>query len=242
MQGQIVRRGGRGRVEAQRDREIVEWIARFRFVTAEVLAGRFGLSPQRVNARLRRLEAAGIVRREACGRGEARAVFVTASGARRLDLPVRRAPRTDAQRLHELAIARLASELELESDDATDPRTRVLTEREQRTAERVGTGRFHVDLKPGGRGDRERWADLVVLTPARTVAIELELSMKAPDRLRRIVAGYAAAHHFDEVQFLAGTAPIAARLAKLTTAASHPSALAELLDLSGPTLSVLAWP
>ena len=38
----------RGRIEAQRDRELVEWVGRFRSVTAEVLALRFGVSEQQV--------------------------------------------------------------------------------------------------------------------------------------------------------------------------------------------------
>jgi hypothetical protein len=47
-----------GSAEDPRDREVLAWIARFRFVDAGVLAGRFGVSRQRMNARPRRLEAA----------------------------------------------------------------------------------------------------------------------------------------------------------------------------------------
>ena len=47
--------------EAARDLEVVAWVARFRFVTAELLARRLVVSVQRANARVRRLEHAGLV-------------------------------------------------------------------------------------------------------------------------------------------------------------------------------------
>jgi len=54
----LVGRRSRETSEARRDREVLLWIARFRFVTAEALAQRFGVSHQRMNARLRRFEPA----------------------------------------------------------------------------------------------------------------------------------------------------------------------------------------
>jgi len=234
----VVLRGSRAKVEAERDREMLEWIARFRFVTAEVLAERFKLSPQRVNARLRRLETAGIIARESTATTSARAVFVTGVGARRLGLRVRRAPRTSAQREHELAIARLVAQLE--TAPGAD-RRRALTEREQRAAEAQGSGTFSVELRPGSpRGERRRWPDVVLEGGPRT-AIELELSTKSPDRLKRIVAGYACCRDYELVRFLVREPPLARRLTTLVADSTRPSELSRLLGLDlqvGPRMSV----
>ena len=58
----------------------------------------------------------------------------------------------------------------------------------------------------------------------------------APDRLTRSFGGYAAAHHLDEVPFLA------TRLERLTRAAAEPAGLAALLDVRGAQLVVTSWP
>src|SRR4051812_36040877 len=47
------------RGHAARDLEVLRWVARFRFVTGRAVAERFGVSLQRSNARLRRLEPLG---------------------------------------------------------------------------------------------------------------------------------------------------------------------------------------
>src|SRR3954452_5687281 len=105
-------RGRRDWVEAVRDREWLRWVGRFRFVTAAVLARRFGVSEQQANAWVRRLSAAGVVSRAAGGVGQAYVVALTRKGARLVGLPEWRAPRTDAQREHELAVVVLVGRLE----------------------------------------------------------------------------------------------------------------------------------
>ena len=117
--------------EAAKDEAVLRWVERFRFVTAELVARRFGVSCQRANARLRRLEKVGLVGSEQRHVCEARAVFVTGRGATVLGVPRRRPPRTGVQREHELAIVALAIEVELAGAWA-----RVLTDRECRRAER----------------------------------------------------------------------------------------------------------
>jgi hypothetical protein len=47
--------------DTDRDVEMLVWISRFRFVTAEVVGERFGIAVQRARARLKRLEAAGLL-------------------------------------------------------------------------------------------------------------------------------------------------------------------------------------
>src|SRR5690349_7643973 len=134
-----VRRRRRGTAEAARDREWLRWIGRFRFVTARLLAARFGVSEQQANVRIRRLTAAGLVSRTAGGIGQAYAVALTRRGARLVGLPERRAPRTDAQREHELAIVDLVGRLERRL--GREAVGRVLTERECRERQGLGLGR-----------------------------------------------------------------------------------------------------
>jgi len=200
----------RRRVEGERDRELVVWVARFRFVSADVLAVRFGVSEQQVNARVRRLVAAGWLSRSRERVGVARAISATRMGCRAVGAPVRRAARTDSQREHELELAWLVARLELRSTAG-----RVLTERESRAREACGDGpRFSVDvIERGGRREK-RWPDLVLEQPGRRVAIEFERTAKGRDRLARIVAGYRVATWFDEVHLLAGDAYVARVLAR----------------------------
>jgi predicted ArsR family transcriptional regulator len=86
---------GRQRWEQQdtdRDVELLVWISRFRFVTAEVVAERFGITVQRVRAGLKRLEAAGLL---ASWRGhvsQAEAFWITSHGGAVLGQRRRRPP------------------------------------------------------------------------------------------------------------------------------------------------------
>lgn len=88
----------------------------------------------------------------------------------------------------------------------------VLSEREIRAAESdrgelVASAR--VGELPGGRPALHR-PDLAVISPEeRVVAVEVELSVKAPRRLAGICRGYARARHIDRVYYLA--TPAAAR-------------------------------
>jgi DNA-binding MarR family transcriptional regulator len=175
-------RGRRGAVEAARDREWLRWIGRFRFVTAGLLAERFGVSVQQANARVRRLAAAGLVIRSAGAVGQAHVVALTRTGARQVGLPERRAPRGDAQREHELSLVALVGELEAQL--AGHHGLLVWTERECRQRQALGLGDYSLAVF-GGRvlGGEERWPDVVLERGEQRVAFELELAPKAPQRL-----------------------------------------------------------
>jgi hypothetical protein len=93
------------------------------------------------------------------------------------------------------------------------PGAEVLSEREIRAvendqAELVASARL--GELPGGRPALHR-PDLAVVSPdgGRVVAVEVELSVKAPRRLAAICRGYARARHLDHVYYLA--IPAAAR-------------------------------
>ena len=168
----------RAREQAGRDREVLGWIARFRFVDAAVLSERFDVSRQNVNGRVRRFEQAGLIARRSDAMGHGCVISATAAGLDALGLPQRKTPRTDAQVEHELALARFAARLELE-----DITVVVRTERELRALQAVGAARFSVDV-PGARGGiAKRWPDLVLDTSGRRVAVELELTGKGATRV-----------------------------------------------------------
>lgn len=161
--------------EAQRDVEVLAWVGRFRFVTAQAIGERFGVSWQRANARVRRLERRGLVGCERAHVSQPRAVFLTGRSHELLGWPRRRAPRADVQREHEAAIVALVTRLERDAG----PATRVLTERECRQLEPSDRAtRYSVDVLRGGQRDRRRWPDVVVELGEGRRAIEIEFAPK----------------------------------------------------------------
>lgn len=229
----LIKRSRRVRVEAQRDREFLGWIARFRFVTVDVLSERFSVSVRQANARVSGLEAARLV---VCvgGQGQRRAIFVSRRGTMALGLSPRRPPRPEVQREHELAIAHLAARIELER-----PGAHVLTEREGRRQEAAGGRRCSADVRLRGGRRQKRWPDLIVETDDHRIAVELELAAKTTERLREIVIAYAVSRDFTEVQFLAGSSALAARLERLCARERRPPLVG---DRHRMQLTAAPWP
>ncbi len=193
--------------EARRDVEVLKWIGRFRFVTAQAIAEEFEVSWQRANARARRLERVGLVDFERQHASQARAVFVTGRGATLLGWERHRAPRPDVHREHEEAIVWLVSQLERRDGDR-----RVLTERECRRVEREGRGRYSVEVAASSRNERRRWPDAVIESGAGRAAIEVEFAPKSSERLQRIIVGYVIAGGYRQVTFLVKSAAVGRRL------------------------------
>ena len=86
----------------------------------------------------------------------------------------------------------------------------LLSEREIR-AEESDRGELVASAKlgdlPGGRPALHR-PDLALVSPeGRTLAVEIELSIKAPRRLAAICRGWARARHVSHVYYLANAAP-----------------------------------
>ena len=231
---ELVVRGRGSAAEAQRDAEVLRWVGRFRFVTDELLAEWFGVSRQQTNLRVRRLADAGLVERTGPPM-QPRLTMLTRRGARAVDLPVRRAPRTDQQREHELALVWLVTQLERAGN------VLVRTERECRTREAEGVARYSVPVVRPDRPEERRWPDVVLDGDSRRSALELELSAKGTSRLQAIVDAYAATSSYAEVIFLAADVSIARRLARCVQAAVPPS-VSPLLTRSTPTLRVVPWP
>lgn len=115
-------RRSRTRVEAVRDREAMRWIARFRFVTTDGLAARFGVSERAMRTRVVRLERGGLVRLDRNHR-QPTSISLSRRGYQEVGLPPRNSPRVDAQRDHELAIVRQVAYFE----SRADARVEILT-------------------------------------------------------------------------------------------------------------------
>ncbi len=214
------------------DRVALQWIARFRFVTAELLGLYLGVTRQNAQARARRLETAGLLSRQAGRPGESITLAATARGMRAIGLPPRRAPRTDVQREHELALVWLVLQLEARVAGV------VFTERECRRVEREARAdRMSADVvEPGGHVAR-RWPDLVHRrVSGDLVVLELERTLKNPTRLVRIIEGYGAASWFAEVRLLCADPAVARGVALAVKRADLPS------WRPGPRVVVAPWP
>lgn len=221
----------------RRDDELLAWIGRFRFVTATLVAERFGVSVEKTNKRIRRLAADGLLARRRGFPDEHYAIFLTGKGAARVGLPVRHAPRAEVQREHELCIVWLASRLErVGHTTRTDRECRQL---EARTERRV---RRSVDLEVNaGRRDRRRWPDLVVERPEGPLAIEIELTPKGSDRLAAIINAYLVSDVFRDVSYLLTDPALAARVTRV--AADQAATTRRLIYPPAPTrLVTTAWP
>jgi hypothetical protein len=199
-------RGSHGPSERERDLDLLAWTGRFRFVTAEAAAEAFGVSVQRMRARVARLCDAGLLVAHRTHVSEARVLYLSRHGALAIGFRPRKPPRPDAHRVHELAIIALVTALETRF-------AKVLTERECRQAERVGGQRYSVDVFAGGRRQR-RWPDAVLLDGERRIAFEIEFAAKPSSRLSAIVDGYLRGG-FDAVRFLVASPALAGRLARI---------------------------
>ena len=129
------------------DVEVLRWASRFAFVTAATAAERFGVSEQRMRARLRRLERERWVRRFRLGAREPVRVVVSEAGADRVGVGVR-TPRGREPLGHELAVIKRVIAIERYFAAFSGDGARVLTERDMRRDERREGGRRVVG---GGR-------------------------------------------------------------------------------------------
>src|SRR4051794_13908151 len=113
------------------DRALLLWMTRFAFVTASVLSERWGVSEQRMRARVRRLERAGFVQRRREAPNEPARVVVTEAGAALVGLMVRTA-RAREPLGHELAVIKRVIAIERHFARVGEVAGRVLTERDMR--------------------------------------------------------------------------------------------------------------
>jgi hypothetical protein len=168
------------------DRSILAWLASIGAGAAEEVAAACGFGEATARARLRALERAGLARHVRLLHGEPALHLLTRAGlhaAGRPELaPVALSPATFA---HQRAVARVAV--------ALTGAGAIRGERDLRALERA-EGRPLASAEVGHAGDGSpalHRPDLVCWTDGGPVAVEVELTVKAPRRLRAIVRGWA---------------------------------------------------
>jgi hypothetical protein len=193
---------------------ILDWIARIGAAAATDVSDRFGLTPAQARARLQAGQRAGTIDSVRLLHGHPALYVATAAGLRAAglaDLPRCRVSPGGFAHLREVARAAVALE-------RACPGLAVVGERELRRWESdAGRWLASADAGRGPDGLPARHRPDLVLWPAddsghpgpRAVAIEVELTVKAPRRLALIVRGWARTRLVGAVVYYA--TPAAAR-------------------------------
>jgi hypothetical protein len=189
----------------QRERlAIVQWTVRMGAVTAEAVACRERTSVASARSRLAVAEREGLVSRRRLLAGQPALYTITRAGLRRSGLDGLAPCRVSSSNApHMTVCAGVAVALEL-----VYPDHQVMGERELRRAERERGGVLASARLGGGRpGDALlHRPDLVLWSTnpdRRPVAVEVELTVKAPRRLAEICRAWARARHVAGVLYLA---------------------------------------
>jgi hypothetical protein len=189
-------------VQTERDAEIVDWVGRLGAAGAEHVMARFGMGRSWAYARLSCLVADGLLEQKRMLHRQPGLYIATAEGLRWRGLQrvgVHRLSLGGFEHARQLATAAVALQAGL-------PGWTMLSERELRVVESecgevVASARL--GELPGGRPALHR-PDLALISPdRRVVAVEIELSIKAPRRLQAICRAYARARHISHVYYFA---------------------------------------
>lgn len=187
-----------------RDEDLVRWVARHGLVSADQVGRRFFPSMWAAWRRLRRLEAAGLIRREPAFRDLPFVVRVTGAGARLAACDVLPA-RLDAGLLrHALAVVDLSEELLADA-----PGAEWVTERELRR-DRMRAARADPEERQRRTPD-----GVLVLRDGRHVAVELDLTPKRTRKLEQLADAYALDSGVDCVWWFLPSVAAAARMREL---------------------------
>jgi len=185
---------------------ILDWLAGIGAAGLAEIADAAAVAPATADRRVRRLEAAGLVQTARLLHGRPALIAITRTGLRAAGREELSPPRiSSAGFAHTLECARVERALVRELAE----RFTVHSERELRAWERACGGVVaSAELRFGPRGARERHRpDLVCVPVARDelpVAVEVELTVKAPARLREIVRGWARCRCVAQVVYYAG--------------------------------------
>jgi hypothetical protein len=168
-----------------RDVEIMRFINDFGFCEMPQIEVRFGIKPQRSYRVLGRLVKAGLVKHQPAFHRRYGVYYLSADGARYTDLP-----RLDKIRLaqyeHHIAIIKVALKLR-----SLYPEAYWMSERQ-----------LKFDKFVNGVGRRGHMADGMLLFPDdKQVAIEVELSIKGKNRLKKILNEYRATFSINEIWY-----------------------------------------
>lgn len=216
-------------MQTKRDAAIVGWIGRLGGAGAEHVMGWFEMRRSWAYARLGRLVVDGLLEARTLLYRQPGLYVATAEGLRWQGLErlgVHRVGAGGFEHARTLATVAVALHKGL-------PGWELWSERELRLAESdrgelVASAR--VGELPGGRPAVHR-PDLAVISPdGRVLAVEVELSVKAPRRLAAICRGYARARQLERVYYLAS--PPAARAVSRAVAETRAEDRITVLSLS----------
>lgn len=187
-----------------RDWEIVRWTGRLGAVTLDQLRVRFGLGRTVAYRRVAACVEGQLLERVNLLRGQPALIRATRRGLRVTQLPLGVAQTPPDLVGHWVASGWVALALEEEFGPAS-----VRSEREIRVAERWRE-RLIASAKLGETADgtdRLHRPDLAVLAGAGTIAIEVELTPKAPKRLEAIIRAWRRARWVDSVRYYVPEGP-----------------------------------
>jgi hypothetical protein len=183
----------------RRDRKLVRFVGRHGAVAIEHVMATMGVGRTAAYRRVGACVERGLLERLALLRGEPSLLRATRAGLRYAGLGLGVAVISPGSVDHWLRCA--STSLLLSQEFGAD---RILTERELRLLERI-EGRAIASARigelPGGKPRLHR-PDLVVLTEERPVAIEVELTPKAPGRLEQLIRAWRRASCVAEVHYL----------------------------------------
>jgi DNA-binding transcriptional ArsR family regulator len=209
--------------------EMLDWLAATGAASASELAAVAALSSRTVLTRVRALEQAGLVSSAELLRGEPALHALTRRGLRAAGRPELEPISISASLFgHCLAVARVAVALRVAGE-------RVGGERELRAFERIeGTplASAAVGLARDG-GTAWHRPDLVCWRAGRPLAIEVELTVKAPERLRAIVRGWARSRLVEGVVYYASAPAVRALTAAVRIEGAQQSVAILALELAG---------
>lgn len=208
------RRGGRpadGFRLTGTDVYLLTWLARHRFASPYQAADKMGVHWRTAYWRARRLERAGLLRRQAVSVGYGSVLMPTASGVAVCHSPHQQSVFAWAVFEHTLGLVDLSLRYDEKvgavGPDGVGEDSDVVTEREMYAAD-LSPGRDpgpfrYVVGKEGASGEGTHMPDLFVApadgSPGE--AVELELNAKKPQEWRRVLLGYAAAPHVATVTY-----------------------------------------
>jgi DNA-binding MarR family transcriptional regulator len=211
---------------------ILDWLAAIGAAGLAEIADAAGVTPRTAAARVRALEGAGLVQTVRLLHGRPALVVVTRAGLRAAGREELTPPRVSSSGFaHLLECARVERAL---ARSLAGGHT-VHSERELRAWERAsGRALASAELRFAARGARElHRPDLVCLplcSVALPIAVEVELTVKAPARLREIVRGWARSRCVAQVVYYAP--PPAARALERAIAAERAAGVVRVLELA----------
>jgi hypothetical protein len=209
---------------SNRDQELVRYVGRHGLVAIEHVIDALAVGRTAAYRRAAACIEAGLLERLAVLRSEPSLLRATAAGLRYAGLGLPLANVSPANVGHWLRCASVAGRTERYFGAE-----RVLSERELAFAERLEERPIaSATLLDAGRRKTHR-PDLAVLTDSGVIAVEVELTPKAPRRLEAILHAWAAATHVAEVHYLCAAGPTHNGLQRaLAKQSAEKFALAEL--------------